>query len=492
MKKMYKFLALGLAVVMSLSLIACGDNGNSNVQETGGGGTTTTTDGGSGGEVSTGSGKLDKPVNIGMWWIPFYDSSHTSVEDDPTYSGLDIAHRKFDNVKVLEERYGVPFYFHNLTSTGTNESLTTSVLAGTPDMEVYLVGTEFGIPAVTNGLAIDLRTILPADHDLFTSQTVVRYLDLNDGKVSLFTRTSAESQVENTYVLGYNKQLLEANNLEDPNALWARGEWTWDKFIEYCQVLTQDTTGDGQMDQYGYSGYFAETLAELLMSNGTYIAGNANENLSSNEVGETLQMMYDMYNTYNICYPYDFNSVPNDYSTTRWEYRRGNVGFFPITQWILNNNDDYYPVGADTNLNFDIVFARWPVGPSGNAATNAGKRDVAGEWYILPAGVANPELVFNYFYDYLNWYDFDVDVRDDKENLHWWYQTTAFDLAQQEFNFSVTRDACSIGSFDLWEGMGIENFQASIMELFKGNMTPAQVQETHKNQFQEALSAIFK
>lgn len=30
-----------------------------------------------------------------------------------------------------------------------------------------------------------------------------------------------------------------------------QGEWTWDKFLEYCDILTQDTDGDGTIDQWG-------------------------------------------------------------------------------------------------------------------------------------------------------------------------------------------------------------------------------------------------
>ena len=40
-----------------------------------------------------------------------------------------------------------------------------------------------------------------------------------------------------------------------------------------------------------------------MMSNGGSIAAGTTETLSSAPVGEALQMLQDMYITYNVCYP---------------------------------------------------------------------------------------------------------------------------------------------------------------------------------------------
>ena len=46
----------------------------------------------------------------------------------------------------------------------------------------------------------------------------------------------------------YNKALFDAAGLEYPSP-----DWTWDDFIEYATALTQDTDGDGEIDQWGYT-----------------------------------------------------------------------------------------------------------------------------------------------------------------------------------------------------------------------------------------------
>ena len=53
------------------------------------------------------------------------------------------------------------------------------------------------------------------------------------------------------YLVAYYIPLFEDNALETPGELYAKGEWTWDKFLEYCDILTQDTDGDGTIDQWG-------------------------------------------------------------------------------------------------------------------------------------------------------------------------------------------------------------------------------------------------
>jgi multiple sugar transport system substrate-binding protein len=48
-------------------------------------------------------------------------------------------------------------------------------------------------------------------------------------------------------VVYYNRALLEAAGLEEPSP-----DWTWDDFMTYATTLTQDTDGDGEVDQWGF------------------------------------------------------------------------------------------------------------------------------------------------------------------------------------------------------------------------------------------------
>lgn len=488
MKNLKKFLALGLAAAMTLSMAACGKGG-------------ATTGGNSGNNASA----TNDDISLGTWWVQYYDSTQALEDASDWQSNQDaegdsaetletkafnreIAQMKYANVDKIEQKYGVTFHWDNLTYAGVKESINTSILAGSPDCDIYLVDTGMALPAQMNGLALDLKTVLPEDADVFNEQKIISYLDMGDGKVCILMRQEAQKQVEATYPLGFNMQMLADNNLEDPRDLYERGEWTWDKFIEYCKALTQDTDGDGQIDQYGYCGYEVETLEQLVMSNGANIASGETETLSSAGVAEALQMMSDMYNVYNVCYPYDFEGTPSD--SMRNQYTEGNIGFFPIAAWIASDNGDYdYDGSKGATLPFDTAYVRWPVGPSGNKDTNAGKNLTAGEFYIIPAGVVEPEKVYNVLYDMWNWFDGDTSIRDDKKALNWWYGVTAKTEELQNANFDVMKECGANTTFDLWNSMG---FEYDLQSLIKGETTPAQFQETYKQQVQDGLDAFYK
>lgn len=125
---------------------------------------------------------------------------------------------------------------------------------------------------------------------------------------------------------------------------------------------------------------------------------------------------------------------------------------------------------------------------SGDQETNAGKNASSGEFYIIPAGISDPETVYNFLYDYWNWMDGDYSIRDSRETLHWWYDVTGNKEELKEANFGVMQECGNKTQLDLWNSMGISYDLQSVM---KGEVTPAQFQETYKQQVQDGLDAYF-
>ncbi len=487
MKNLKKFVALGLAMMLAVSTVGCGDSASTSDNAT------------------KTSEKGKREFVIGSWWRQYYDSTDENMEVcsdwvnaqfEDTDSEADIAEKtvnqkvsqaKWDKVTMLEDKYNCSFKWVNLTYAGTQESINTSILAGSPDCDIYMVDTGMAVPAQANGLLVDLKTILPEDDDLFTDQTVFSYLDLGDGKACIL---KVQGGFTNTYPLAFNKQMLEDAKLEDPRDLYERGEWTWDKFIEYCQALTQDTDGDGQVDQYGFCGYQSELLNGLLMSNGNAtICGGTECTIGDTKVGEALQMMQDMFVKYNVCYPYDFSSAggsPSD--SMRNQYNEGNIAFFPSAVWIQNANGNY-PAGGEGNLTWDTCYVQWPIGPSGSKETNVGVNAAGGNFFVIPSGVENPQEVYYFLYDLYNWFEGDTSFRDDPATVNWWYNETAKDAEIRDANFEVQKWCLSRPNFELYESIGVS---ADYESLISGEMTPAQFQETYKQTFQDALDQMFK
>ncbi len=423
-------------------------------------------------------------ILIGTTWDMYWDSTHESIDVNPYYSGKETDQMIFENVKKVEEENNVTFEYVNMLYAGAQESINTSILAGTPDVDIYTVGLAIGAPAVANGYAVDLRDVLPADHPVLTGEDpIMTYIDTGDGSVSLLTANNKENIVGSTYPLSFNLQMIQDANLEDPRDLVERGEWTWDKFREYCKALTKDTDGDGTIDVYGFGGWPGDYMPNILMSNGTYIAATATENLSSPEVAECLQFVQDLNLVDGVMYP-----IPeeNGWDICRVLYRDQKVAFCPNAAWIMSSNDDYGYQSGTPVLDFDMVFVPWPVGPSGNAETN--KHKVAeSSCFMIPVGTEDPELVFNVLYDIQNWFNGDLSIRDDEEALDWWYGVTAKDIDLQDHNFEVMYQMGLKQQYEMVSNLG---FELPFRELIAGDYTVAQFQETYKQQVQDAIDGL--
>ena len=425
----------------------------------------------------------DEPRDLvyGLWWEIHYDSDDESWDVVDGATGKDIEIMQFDHVKEVEEEFNVKYHFENITISGVKDSINNSILAGEPDCDVYMVELGWGVPAALNGLATDLRDVLDPDDPLLRHEDdVLDYINLPGGEVYLLTVKSAQSQVEATMPLAFNLQMLEEANLEDPRELVARGEWTWDKFLEYCVALTKDIDGDGVTDVYGYGAWPGDFLPYWYMSNGTNMCATATENLSSPEMGETLKFLQDLYlNGY--AYP-----VPaeNGWDVCRWLYRDKKVAFTTSAAWILDTNKDYL---QEPNLDFDMVYVDYPVGPSGNAETNS-KKIAAGSYWMLPAGVEDPKLVYDAFRAHWNWFNGDVELRDDPETLSWWYESTSNKIDLQDANFEQMQ---SMGEKTMVDFLNVVIDSLPLLDFLNGDYTPAQFQETYRQTVQDALDDIF-
>ena len=476
--KLRKIIALMMSTTMVLSLAACGSDETSNTNA--GESVEKSSEASEVAETGKDSSKSStlyndgetRTIKIGTWYDHYYDSTNTDIHDDPSVSDEELAQKHFDVVKEVEDKYNVKIEFVNLTYDGTQESINTSILAGTPDCDIYEVDLSFGIGAALNGFATNLEDILPADSDIFNDQMVFSQVDIGlDSGCYLFQSNSAEMVLANTYMLAFNQQMLDDAGLENPNDLYARGEWTWDKWREYMIALTQDTDGDGVTDVYGFGSRWDFLVYNLLMSNGTGIATSATENLSSKEVTEVLDFIYNMYNVDHIANPWN----SEDFNYNQNCYMDGKVAFFIDAAWISSAN-------ADSELGFDVTWCPWPIGPSGNVDTNKFKNVSSGNAWMIPVGVEDPELVYNVFYDWQNWYHGDEELRDG--DLTWWE-----DCAVTEENYEVMEYMGQRGAFDLWNSLGLDWDWA---QLLNGEMTAAQFQETYKQNVQDALDSFYK
>ena len=404
-------------------------------------------------------------ITIGTWYDRYYVSKHTDISDDPQLSAPETAAMRLETVREIEEKYNIVLEYINLTYDGIRESIAASALAKKPEVDIYEVDMQFGIPAVLGGQAVSLEEMGLAGTDVFEAKTVMEYLKVT-GQAETYLFAPANNGAVSAYVLAYNKDMIKAAGLADPQDLYDRGEWTWTEWRKQLLALTKDTTGDGVTDIYGYGGYWTNLVSNLLMSNGTGIATSDRETLSSKGTVEVLDFIYAMYNTDKVARPWD-NS---NWNINNELYASGLSGFWIGADWLFGEQG-----GAD--LPFEIGVVPWPCGPSGNAATNKHSKPQS-NWYFIPDGVENPRLVYDVIYDWVNWYDGDLEVGVDVEWSKNMYMTSR--------NFAYATFMDSKPGIDLWDSIGVD---ADFAAILRGEITPAEFVAANSELYQTAIDA---
>ena len=415
-----------------------------------------------------------REIKVGLWWDYYYTSEHTDITDDLGLSNPETAQMKLDNVRRIEEKYNVKIKFVNLGWDGIIESINTSITAGTPECDIYYTDLQFGIPAAVNGLAQDLTSFVDPDSDLFTDQIILKPLEALGG-----TYFFAEQGLpQNGIFLGYNATMLDELGLEDPQALYARGEWTWDKFAEYAAAGTQDLDNDGTVDVYGYGGVFTDFVNGLLKNNGADLAATKTEGLSSQATVETFEFIDRIYNQDKSGRPWNWD----DWNDNLLAWSDGKVMFWTGQAWLLKQEADA-AAAEGAELPFEYHVVPYPIGPSGDGTVSS---PVSGNWYIVPVGVGEPEKVFQIFEEFSNWHQGETELRDDPT----WFESCFTTYEDVEIAFSTGENL----SLDVWDKLSPGfDFGPTLWGpiVVDKTSTVAQAIEAAKPVLQDAIDAFY-
>lgn len=93
--------------------------------------------------------------------------------------------------------------------------------------------------------------------------------DLSIGNKIFFSVGDLQiSNKEGTWVVLFNKRLLQDLGLDDPYKLVLEGRWTMDKMFEFASVANKDVNGDGVMDEDDQWGMLGEGFNIYALMNG--------------------------------------------------------------------------------------------------------------------------------------------------------------------------------------------------------------------------------
>lgn len=400
-----------------------------------------------------------------------YVPGNSDYEYDPDVDSPSVL-TLLNSMKAVEAKYNCKIEFINLPYEQRIEQITATVMNGEPLADIVSIDIQQMLTLVPNGLLQAYEDIAPENADMFADQIVLA----GDGQ--LFGKTYVVNKVGlpvNGDYMGVNMSIIESLGFEEtPLDLYAKGEWTWDKFMEYVKAATQDTDGDGTVDQFGVSGHAHVIFNLLLASNGGmyFDPDTRQQMLDSEATMEAFDLLNTLFNVENAALVAD--------STTAWDpnlyaFKEGKSAFFPLSTWMIPDGEN--------RVDFDLAIIPTPKGPSNPAEYSFMK--LMGGMAIL-TGVENPTVVYQ-IYEELNVPD-DLDFEAENVDTIDYLETKFADEGDIDRLYAL----CTVGArYDA--SSGVPGFPAGdiVQAIVAEGKTPAQAVETYKQVAQDKIDAVF-
>ncbi len=353
MRKNKKWLALMLAVVVAMgTLSGCGGKDDPAPENT-----PTTSDENpdspdgqdSGSSLKTYEDLGGMEVTVGDWY--------SSEEEDlsTTYAEETSAYRQqiFDQYNFTLTRKSIAAWVDMPTK------FTTEVMSGNPSVDIwYLYQTDVSQP-LKNNLFYDLSTVKTVDFsEEKWNQQVKELMTYKGGIYGMST------ELEPRAGIFYNKRLFEDAGIdpEEPYDLQASGEWTWDKFEEYCKKLTQDIDNDGVTDIYAMASFNKDYFKLCAVTNGAQFVSRDADGKYQNATGT--QNFIDAMN-------WGVSLIENKYimpdpEGAAWDWF---ITAFRDGECAMQAAEVYTVGSFAESMEDEFGFVMFPAGPNGDMAT---------------------------------------------------------------------------------------------------------------------------
>jgi ABC-type glycerol-3-phosphate transport system substrate-binding protein len=360
MKSFKKVMAFLLALVMVMSMVACGsDKKDDNKDDANKPADGTVTDGGESTDDTDGDGyTVLKDANgnvydlggmeiiLGDWWTP--------DEVKEPKNAYDEARR--DYLNFVQETYNFKIKQCAISSWGDMPTdFVNFATSGGPENYVFIMrqGGEL-ISAVQNGLMYDLSTLDCLDFSEAKWDKTVEKI----GTVGTARYLMRGEEHEPTTGVYFNKRLLKEAGV-DPQSIYdmqANNTWTWEAFEGVLEKIKADTDGDGVIDRFAMTNFTSGNLfpAAIWSNGGSVIEQDADgkfyNNFESDATLEAMNWAMELVDKYEMIYPAD---AAWDYTYSA--FRNGEAAF---------TSGRAYQAGQDyKDMEDDFGFVCFPMGP---------------------------------------------------------------------------------------------------------------------------------
>ncbi len=290
---------------------------------------------------------------------------------------------RYNLMKEAEKKYNCKFVFNldNVTVANTRQKFDQEMMAGIPQYDAYRLQPLQILPAYEKN-----NMILVLNNYIDFNQPVWQKFFVKHATGLIYPQNIyglMETQISSVYAIWYNTEILARNNIPNLIEIKEAGMWNWETFLDIAIRTTQDTDGNGIIDQWGlvaptatYAGQsflWSNLEPVVMMKNGQYTY-----NLGSANGMKALQFVSDLYNTYQV--------IPNKNGENMF---RDNLAAMCI-------REAWYGLTWKSYGKTNVKFEEMPKGPDNPGVYNVKNWSTA-QYYFFPASVSDAEAVINAF-----------------------------------------------------------------------------------------------
>ncbi|MFP4015565.1 MAG: ABC transporter substrate-binding protein [Halanaerobiales bacterium] len=276
--------------------------------------------------------------------------------------------------------------------------------------------------------------------------------------------------IQTAVYMVWNKEIFANEGLPELDELYLNDEWTWEKMEEIAVAATTDTSGDGEVDQWGISDIdpvpfaFSNGADPIVKAfDGDLTFGYTNEK-AYYALGKLRQWISEM------------NIKQGDWQ--HLEFKAGQVAMAPMQSWMIGDP------GFQDVVEFDYGIVPLPKGPNADRYYYPASADA----FFVPVNAEMPKglaALHNFLYR-------PEEVVEERENY-------VLDRARDQVSYQVLYDA-----YETWDGEGF-NMAGVIGEWWQGDtpfgaamgavlwegQSPASAMEAAEPEIQTLLDEMF-
>lgn len=197
----------------------------------------------------------DETINILTW----SDVEHNEFEVEEITGDL-VADALYNRNRRVEERLGVKLEFHGVKGNwgNSNEYVThvnTAIQSGSHDFDMCAAYSMTMATCAYQGFLLNLLDLPYLNFEQpWWPKRLTDEATIND-KLFFASGDISANVIYLMYTCFFNKEMIAAYGLENPQDLVKNDQWTYEKYFQMCEGLYKDLNGNGQKDvedQFAY------------------------------------------------------------------------------------------------------------------------------------------------------------------------------------------------------------------------------------------------